>query len=109
MQTGFDTHHVLALNVPASAYGRTPEQVTAFYKEAIRRITELPGVDRVAIGTVVPWRDANNFGPGFEFTTEGRVRGPGEEDPHARFRTVSPGFFAALGVPIIAGRDFNDE
>ena len=32
----------------------------------------------------------------------------GEEDPRARFRTVSPGFFAALGVPIIAGRDFND-
>ena len=32
----------------------------------------------------------------------------GEEDPRARFRTVSPGFFAALGVPIIAGRDFTD-
>ena len=35
-------------------------------------------------------------------------RATGEEDPRARFRTVSPGFFAALGVPIIAGRDFND-
>ncbi|HEY7058600.1 MAG TPA: FtsX-like permease family protein, partial [Vicinamibacterales bacterium] len=32
----------------------------------------------------------------------------GEEDPRARFRTISPGFFAALGVPIIAGRDFTD-
>ena len=32
----------------------------------------------------------------------------GEEDPRARFRTVSPGFFASLGVPIIAGRDFTD-
>jgi hypothetical protein len=32
----------------------------------------------------------------------------GEEDPRAVFRTVSPGFFAALGVPIIEGRDFND-
>jgi hypothetical protein len=36
------------------------------------------------------------------------VRGPGEEDPRAQFRTISPGFFAALGVPLIAGRDFND-
>ena len=35
-------------------------------------------------------------------------RSNGEEDPRARFRTVSPGFFAALGVPIIAGRDFTD-
>ncbi|MGH9666866.1 MAG: FtsX-like permease family protein, partial [Bryobacteraceae bacterium] len=32
----------------------------------------------------------------------------GEDDPHAQFRIVSPGFFAALGAPVIAGRDFND-
>jgi len=108
MQTGFDTHRVLAINVPVMSYGKTPEQVAAFYKEAIRRISELPGVDRVAIGTVVPWRDAGNFGPGFEFSTDGHVRGPGEQDPRGRFRTVSPGFFDALGVPIIGGRDFND-
>jgi hypothetical protein len=57
---------------------------------------------------MVPWRDAGGFGPGFEFSADGHVRGPGEEDPRARFRTVSPGFFAALGVPIIAGRDFTD-
>ena len=107
VKTGFDTRHVLALNVPASAYGRTPDQIVGFYKEAIRRITELPGVDRVAMGIVVPWRDAANFGPGFEFTVEGRVRALGEEDPHGRLRTISPGFFAALGIPIMAGRDFN--
>jgi putative ABC transport system permease protein len=108
-QTGFDTHHVLALNVPVMSYGRTPDQVVGFYKETIRRITELPGVDRVAVGTVVPWRDAGNFGPGFEFSAEGHVRGPGEEDPRAQLRTISPGFFAALGVPMVAGRDFNDN
>ncbi len=107
-QTGFDTHHVLALNVPVMCYGRTPEQVKGFYKETVRRISELPGVDRVAVGTVVPWRDAGTFGPGFEFSADGHVRAAGEEDPRGRFRTVSPGFFAALGVPIIAGRDFND-
>jgi predicted permease len=107
-ETGFDTRHVLALNVPAMSYGRTPGQVVGFYKEAIRRITELPGVDRVALGTVVPWRDGGNFGPGFEFSADGHVRAPGEEDPRAQFRTVSPGFFAALGVKVIAGRDFND-
>ena len=42
------------------------------------------------------------------FSVEGYAKANGEEDPRARFRTVSPGFFAALGVPIIAGRDFND-
>jgi ABC-type antimicrobial peptide transport system permease subunit len=42
------------------------------------------------------------------FSVEGRVREDGEEDPRAKFRSVSPGFFAALGVPLLAGRDFND-
>src|SRR5580692_119841 len=107
-QTGFDTHHVLAINVPVMSYGKTPEQIGGFYKETLRRISALPGVDGVALGTVVPWRDANKLGPGFEFTADGHVKASGEEDPLGRLRTVSPGFFAALGVPIIAGRDFND-
>jgi predicted permease len=106
--TGFKTHNVLALNVPAISFERGPQDTTRFYKEAIRRIAELPGVERVAIGTIVPWRDAGGFGPGFQFTVEGYAKGNGEEDPRGRFRTVSPGFFAALGVPIVAGRDFND-
>jgi len=107
-RTGFDTRQVLALNVPVISYGRTPEQVQQFYKEAIRRISELPGVDRVAVGTAVPWRDAGIFGPGFEFSADNQFRAPGAEYPRARFRTVSPGFFSALGIPIIAGRDFNE-
>ncbi len=65
-------------------------------------------MERVAVGTIVPWRDAGTFGPGFQFSAEGYAKAGGEEDPRARFRTVSPGFFASLGVPIIAGRDFTD-
>jgi len=107
--TGFDMRQTLALNVPVISYGRTPDQIAGFYKEAMRHITELPGVERVAVGAVVPWRDAGTFGPGFEFSADGYARAPGEEYPRARFRTISPGFFAALGVPLIAGRDFNDS
>jgi predicted permease len=108
VKTGFETRQVLALNVPMMSFGRTPDQMLAFYKEMIRRITEIPGVERVAMGTAVPWRDAGNFGAGFQFTAQEYARAPGEEDPRANLRTVSPGFFAALGVPIIAGRDFTD-
>jgi predicted permease len=106
--TGFDTRNVLAINVPVMSFGKTPDQILEFYREIVRRVQELPGVERVAIGTSVPWRDAGNFGPGLQFSAEGYVRADGEEDPRARFRTVSPGFFAALGVPLLAGRDFND-
>lgn len=107
-RTGFDTHNVLAINVPVMSYGRTPEQIDNFYKETTRRIGELPGVDHVAVGTVVPWRDGG-FSFGLEFSADGHVHGPGEEDPRSQMRIVSPGFFAALGVPIIAGRDFDDS
>jgi predicted permease len=107
--TGFrDMHQVLALNVPVVSYERTPQDVARMYKEALRRISELPGVERASVGTIVPWRDAGGFGPGFQFTVQGYARSNGEEDPRARFRTVSPGFFASLGLPIIAGRDFSD-
>src|SRR5688572_8542001 len=100
---GFDTRNVLAIHVPVVDYERPPDQIAKFYKEALRRIAELPGVAHVAVGTIVPWRDAGTFGPGFQFSVEGYARAVGEEDPRARYRTISPGFFAALKVPILAG------
>jgi predicted permease len=106
--TGMNMRNVLALNVPIVSYSRPPAQIAQFYREALRRIGEIPGVERVAVGTIVPWRDAGTFGPGFQFSVEGYAKANGEEDPRGRFRTVSPGFFASLGVPIIAGRDFSD-
>jgi putative ABC transport system permease protein len=108
-QTGYDVRHVLALNVPADTYGRTPDQVSNFYRETMRRIKTLPGVDGVAVGIVVPWRDTDFASFGMQFSADGHVRAAGEEDPRARFRTISPGFFATMGVPLIAGRDFNDS
>ena len=105
VQTGVDTRHVLAIDVPAPSNGRTPQQVLDFYKEAIRQIDALPGVSETAVGMIAPWRDADDFGPGFQFSGDGHVHG--KDDPRALWRAISPGFFSALGVPIIAGRDFN--
>ena len=105
---GFQTANILAVNVPASSFGRTPEQVRAFYRELQRRVGEAPGVEHVALASNVPWRDGGNFGDGLQFSVEGRTRENGQDDPRARFRNVSPGFFATMGMPILAGRDFND-
>jgi len=104
-RTGMNTSNVLVLHVPVN-YERPPEQTLPLYREAIRRIGELPGVEQVAVGTIVPWREAGAFFDA-QFMVEGYAKADGEEDPRGRFRTVSSGFFAALGVPIIAGRDFN--
>jgi putative ABC transport system permease protein len=104
-QTGMDTRHALAVNVPIMEYGKSQDQVREFYRECIRRLMQLPGVDQVAVGSSVPWRDAGQD-PEFQFTGDGHVSS--ENDPRARWRVVSPAFFAALGVPILSGRDFND-
>jgi putative ABC transport system permease protein len=106
IQTGVDTRHVLAIDVPPPADGKTPQQVLDFYKESIRRIDALPGVTETAFGVIAPWRDAGGGGGvGLQFSGDGHVHG--KDDPRALWRTISPGFFTALRVPIIAGRDFN--
>jgi putative ABC transport system permease protein len=106
-QPGMNTHNVLAVNVPVN-FERPPSQTVPLYKEMIRQIGELPGVEQVALGTAVPWRDAGSFFAA-QFIVEGYKKADGEDDPRANFRTVSPGFFRSLGVPIIAGRDFNAD
>src|SRR3954447_10971679 len=102
---GINTRNVLALHVPVN-YTRPREESLPLYREAIRRVGQLPGVEQVSVGTVVPWREAGAFFDA-QFTVEGYAKADGEDDPRGRFRTVSPGYFASLGVPIIAGRDFN--
>ncbi len=107
VQTGFDMRHVLSVNVPVMRDGKTPTQVVNFYQEAARRIRELPGVQNVSIGNAVPWR-AGDVDFGLQFGVDGHVPASGEEHPRARVRVVTPGFFATLGRPILAGRDFTD-
>jgi predicted permease len=105
--TGLDMDHVLAINLPVVHEGRTPTQTVDFYREAARQIRELPGVQGVSVGTIIPWRDAENA-VSLRFGDDGHVPGPNEEYRHAMLRIVSPGFFATLGVPILEGRDFTD-
>jgi len=107
MRTGFDTRHVLAINVPVMTQGRSHQQIVDFYKEARTRVDALPGVTRSAFGLLTPWRDGG-FGVGLQFSADGHAH-VANQDPRAQFRFISPGFFAALGVPIRSGRDFNDS
>ena len=105
-QTGFETRQVLAVHVPVMSNGRTPDQTRSFYQDMMRQVGQLPGVERVSLGSSVPWRDGCCDG---QFSVEGYAKADGEDDPRAQWRTASPGFFATLDVPIIAGRDFTDD
>jgi len=107
-QPPFDTARVLAVNLPVMSYGRTPEQVQDFYHEVQRRVSALPGVAHVSTGFSVPWRDDQALDISFAFAAQGAARKNGLDDWRAKFRSVSPGYFETLGLPILEGRDFRD-
>jgi putative ABC transport system permease protein len=104
----FDTTHVLAVNLPVLSYGKTPEQIQEFYHEVQRRVGMLPGVENVSTGFSVPWRDEQGLNISFAFAVQGAKRENGMADLRARFRSVSPGFFSTLSLPLLEGRDFRD-
>ena len=106
--TALDMRHVLAIDLPTPSIGVSDAKEMDLYQRMTRRIDELPGVDGVALGSFVPWRDVGTF-PRFQFAVDGYTPADGEENPHARLRIVAPRFFAVLGIPMIAGRDFTDD
>jgi len=106
-QPAFETGHLLTANLPLIADGRTPQQVAEFYQQAQRQVNALPGVENAAIGMTAPWRDGFILSFGLRFAVEGSKRENGD-DLRARFRYVSPGYFATLGIPLVEGRDFRE-
>src|SRR3984957_5870122 len=106
-QPPFDSARVLAVNLPVMSYGRTPEQVRDFYHEVQRRVSTLPGVAHVSAGFGVPWSEDQELNISFAFAAQGATRKNGLEDGRAKFRSVSPGYSVTLGLPLVAGRDFN--
>jgi predicted permease len=106
VRANFETRHVLAVNIPVMRDSRTPVQIVEYYKEIMRRVRELPGVVNVAQSQAVPWRDRGDFLLGF--AVDGHVPAANEKRPRASLQFVSPGYFGTLGVPLLAGRDFND-
>jgi putative ABC transport system permease protein len=110
---GFSAANVVAvgLDLPASRYPqRFPEwprwnQVRGFQTELLRRLSEAPGVDSAAIAINTPL----DAGWTSRFTIEGRPEvAPGQED-EVRVRTVSPGYFRTVGLPILRGRELSDD
>ena len=104
--TGYNMRQVLAIDVPLPL--ESGATAVDFVDEVTRRVRALPGVETVASGNFVPWRDVTSLMPTLPFLVDGYAPADGEDNPRARLRNVTPGFFAALGIPIVAGRDFTE-
>ena len=93
---------VAGLALPQSRYPTGAVQ-TAFYRRLFESLAERSEVQAVGIGFPAPLRGSNAKG---SFFLEGRD--PGADRPFANIGSVSGGYFAALGIPLLEGRTFTD-
>ncbi|MDQ3136529.1 MAG: ABC transporter permease [Gemmatimonadota bacterium] len=96
---------VAKLTLPEARYPE-PAQVDAFFDGVLGDVAAAPGVLAAAAGMAVP-PDRNVMQN--PFTAEGKVFEPGESPPLAEELLVTPGYFAALGIPLRQGRAFTDS
>ena len=101
---GYEPARVLSFSIdyPAKRHAPGPP-ARALLAEMTTRLSALPGVTGVAFGSGIPLED----GWSRIFTIEGRPR-PLEEMPFVNHVVVTPGYFTALGIPLLRGRDFTD-
>ncbi|HJU65307.1 MAG TPA: ABC transporter permease, partial [Gemmatimonadaceae bacterium] len=103
---GFTTQGVLTLDVnpPFAKYG-TDSALNQVYDRLIARLAALPGASRVGTVDILPMSQSFN---GMGVTFIGR-EGAAAEEVSVETRSVTPGFFAALGVPLVRGRGFTES
>ena len=105
---GCATENVLTMSysLPKEKYDK-PEKVNAFNESLLERLRTLPGVRAVALGSTLP---GNSWGGDDVFTIpEHPPINPGAELPDALNRLADPGYFTALGIPLLQGRFFTME
>jgi putative ABC transport system permease protein len=104
---GFNPARLLtmAVNLPATKYG-TDAKRAAFWSEALARITALPGVKSAATVSDLPLAGSGTTG---DFELAGRPPFTAGEQPSAAKEIVSPDYFAAMQVPLLAGRGFTER
>jgi predicted permease len=81
------------------------EKLIAFHRALVERLQALPGVDSVGLGMPLPF---SGSGSSASFSVEGREQAPGDPGPHGNVRSVTPGYFETLGIPLKRGRTFTD-
>ncbi|HYK06110.1 MAG TPA: ABC transporter permease [Thermoanaerobaculia bacterium] len=107
VDTGLDERgaHVFSVRAPASAYPELAD-VVRFYDEVERKLCEVPGVTAAGVTSILPFDGDYN---GMGFTIDGRPAPPPGLGPSAEQRTVTPGYFEAVGIAIVAGRAFTKD
>jgi predicted permease len=106
LDPGFREDHVLtaSLSLPHAQY-KTREQTAQFYDSLASSLNALPGVESAGAGSDLPWTGYDENAGGF--TIEGK-KPPPHQEFHARYHMATPGYFSAMGIPLLEGRFFTE-
>src|SRR5229473_2818694 len=105
VRPGFDPRNVLTMTVPLPATKfPSPAGQISFFQEVQRHVRRLPGVESAGVIDNLPLGGGGSHQP---FSIEGRPLVPMSEQPEVDVRLISPGYFSAMHVPILKGRDFS--
>ena len=107
VDTGFDPAGVMTarLDLNWTKYD-SPDLHRQFYLALERELRIQPGVTAVGLGSTFPLNDNPAFNVSLSIEA---MAASGEEPPRVAAMTVSPGYFDALGVPLLSGRTFNSS
>jgi predicted permease len=106
MGPGFPAERLVGFNIDPSLNGYTPERMKVFYTDLTGALRSISGVQSVGLASMRILEDN-------EWDSSMSIEGftPAKPDEHAEpyMNSISPNYFATLGVPVIAGRDFTQN
>ena len=104
---GFEAEGVLAASLsPGGNAYREATKIQSFYRDALERLREQPGV--TAVGAI-SWTPLGGGGAATSFTIAAREAPLPGQEPTTDVRVVTPGLFETLRIPRLHGRDFGPD
>ena len=100
---GFPAERLVGFNIDPSLGGYIPERSKIYYQQLTNALSSVPGVESVGLASM---RILENDEWDSSMTVEGYTPAKPEDRAEPYMNQISPGYFATLGVPIVAGRDF---
>jgi predicted permease len=104
LDTGYSRQNVLMFSVDARLAGKSGEAAPAAYRRVLDELRGIPGARAVTASAVRPVSDNYYF-----IQSVGRINDTPLNERRVRtaFNNVAPGYFSTLGIPLVAGRDFD--
>lgn len=99
---GFDADGVLTLHLQPSGDRYRTASIAGYYRDVLQRVRGLPGVTAAGAIQHLPF---SGYSWSIPFEPGGFVTPPGAAMPTAGGRIVTPGYFEAIGQPLLAGRE----